>query len=308
MSSVTLDLVTMYVTNYVNEKHLFNVATGAQYAHPVRAGQFSVSGLWTGWHHCSTHNCLEPTSRSSGVTLRYFRENIAHQSQAPNDPGRIWHQQNVTVTQEKRSAEVQRILDQDVNIPNDLWNEKVFLSLILSQIWLTGSLPGWLERMATCQQMRWTCWVGNIRTVWFFYGTRDHRQGDSNAVRKTANTCGKNRYKLTRRRADLLPYFYVWDLTLKVFIIIKVAIFQLMYYPVSRFLTFSSGILLWTTFSLKSKNPSQPEWPANVYLFTTFTITTWCEAGFVAPQAVKVVLPHMGNSEGTGRWMSGPKK
>lgn len=37
MSSVTLDLVTKYVTNYVNEKQLFNVATGAQYAHPVRA-------------------------------------------------------------------------------------------------------------------------------------------------------------------------------------------------------------------------------------------------------------------------------
>lgn len=37
--------------------------------------------------------------------------------------------------------------------------------------------------------------------------------------------------------------------------------------------------------------------------FMTFTVTTWCEAEFAAPQAAKVVLLHVGHdSEGTGRW------
>lgn len=47
-------------------------------------------------------SCLEPKIRSSGVALRYFRANIAHQSPAPNDPGRIWRQQNVTVQRPER--------------------------------------------------------------------------------------------------------------------------------------------------------------------------------------------------------------
>lgn len=49
MSPVTLDLVTKYVTIYVNKEQLGNLATGAQYAGPVKPGQFSVRGLRTAW-------------------------------------------------------------------------------------------------------------------------------------------------------------------------------------------------------------------------------------------------------------------
>lgn len=39
---------------YQQREQLVNVATSAQYACPVRPGQFLVRGLWTGWYHCST--------------------------------------------------------------------------------------------------------------------------------------------------------------------------------------------------------------------------------------------------------------
>lgn len=63
MSPVTLDLVTIKehfvhkaagLSADVNKEQLVNVATGAQYARPVRPGQFSVRGLRTGWDHSFT--------------------------------------------------------------------------------------------------------------------------------------------------------------------------------------------------------------------------------------------------------------
>lgn len=111
------------------------------------------------------------------------------------------------------------------------------VSISLRQMWLTGSLPGWLERMATCQQMRWKCWGGNIRTVRFFIAleTIDKVTPTPHAKQQTHAA----KIDTSRQTAEqIYCHICMFKTTLKGFIIIKVAIFQLMYYPVSRFLTF----------------------------------------------------------------------
>lgn len=122
--------------------------------------------------------------------------------------------------------------------------------------------------MATCQQMRWKCWGGNIITVRFFIAlkTIDKVTPTPHAKQQTHAT----KIDTSRHTAEqIYCHICMFKTTLKGFIIIKVAIFQLMYYPVSRFLTFPP-VILQTAFSLKSRNPSQPKWPANVYLFYFF--------------------------------------
>lgn len=125
--------------------------------------------------------------------------------------------------------------------------KSAFPSPIRRQMWLTGSLLGWLERMVTCQQMRWKCWVGNIRAVWFFMALESTgKVTPMNAKQQNAAKIGTSRHAAQQ----IYCHIFVFR-TLKGFIIIKVTIFQLMYYPVTRLLTFSPVILLWTAFLWK---------------------------------------------------------
>lgn len=73
--------------------------------------------------------------------------------------------------------------------------KSAFPSPILVQMWLTGSLLGWLERMATCQQMRWKCWVGSVRTVWFFMALKSTgKVTPMNAKQQNAAKIGTSRH------------------------------------------------------------------------------------------------------------------
>lgn len=210
MSPVTLDLVTIKehfvhraagLSANVNKEQLVNVATGAQYARPVRPGQFSKSEDYEPVGITAPRKLLPTKDQILGCCPQVLQGKHSAPVTGSKRPGAHLSStkcQRVT-TREKTAfvwcAAVRWGPENPQPGPEHPktvcgTRKSAFPSLILRQMWLTGSLLGWLERMATCQQMRWKCWVGNIRTVWFlFNGAWDHRQGDSNAACKTANAC-----------------------------------------------------------------------------------------------------------------------
>lgn len=224
MSPVTLDLVTIKehfvhraagLSADVSKEQLVNVVTGAQYARPVRPGQFSVRGLWTGWDHVP-HKLPRTKDQIFGCCPQVLQGEHSVSVTGSKRPGAHLASTKCHLVSTREKTVWCAVVRWGPEGPQTGCEHPKRFVEARSQHFLLWScvrcdwqahylvdLREWppADGMEVLSRQHHNCLV--------FYGTRDHRQGDSNAACKTPNTCCKNRYKPTRRRADLLPHFYV---------------------------------------------------------------------------------------------------
>lgn len=206
MSPVALDLVTIKepfvhraagLSADVNKEQLVNVATGPQYARPVRPGQFSVRGLRTGWDHRSTqaapNQILDLWVSPSGTSGQKYRiSNILQMTRGTFAVNKMSpcnnSKENPFCLMCNAALRSRESSNRDLNIPNG----KVSVSfsdpasdetdrLITWLTWENGHLPADEMKVLSRQHQNYLV----------FFGTWDHGQGDSNGARKTAKDAAK---------------------------------------------------------------------------------------------------------------------